>query len=334
MVLGAVVCGTGSSVVIPMVQSLKMQPISGSTLTLESSLSDVICVVLVYALSSGVAFDPMHALALPFQMAFELGISIVVGVLGAIFWLLISKWIRLVPNTMFAEVAFVFVLFGIAQLLHGTGPITALVFGVCVTNLPADLLTRFVENGMLRLDSIRHEKLDAFAEVAFLTKVAFFAYLGISVTFSEPAVYVVAAIIIATIYVARLPIVWVVLPKQTTRKDAYYASLMIPKGLVAAVLAAKAAERLAKVAMDPNGTVVHGMDIPAINAVRDVAFAVVLLSIVVTSMGIPLIGIPGLARVLYLPFGKFTPETGDLGTSVTLTATVTTGAPSGEVREK
>jgi NhaP-type Na+/H+ or K+/H+ antiporter len=122
-------------------------------------------------------------------------------------------------------------------------------------------------------------------EVVFLMKLFFFVYLGLSLRFDDHGPYVLAAQLVGAIYLARALVARLVLPRAV-------ASVMAPKGLAAAVVASAAAELL------PTGGA----------AVRDLAFAVVLVSIVATSLVVPLLDLPGPRHLVDLLFRPFAPR--------------------------
>ena len=76
----------------------------------------------------------------------------------------------------------------------------------------------------------------------FLVKVFFFIYLGIAIEFSEIQFIALALILTFLIYVARAFITRFTLSRTTSFNEAKLISFMIPKGLAAAVLSAKAIE--------------------------------------------------------------------------------------------
>ncbi|MBI2957088.1 MAG: cation:proton antiporter, partial [Acidobacteria bacterium] len=57
LTLGATVSGTSSAEVIPLVKTLRLQPLSKTTLLLESTLTDVLCIVFTLGFLHTVRFD-------------------------------------------------------------------------------------------------------------------------------------------------------------------------------------------------------------------------------------------------------------------------------------
>src|SRR5262249_41062552 len=111
-------------------------------------------------------------------------------------------------------------------------------------------------------------------EILFLLKTFFFVYLGVSIQFSDRRYIWWALAFCAAIYLARLIIVRFALsPEIATWQDLSGASLMVPKGLVSAVLAG----------------IPIAAGIPGAESVRDLTYMVVLVSITLTAVFIPLI---------------------------------------------
>ncbi|NDD64346.1 MAG: hypothetical protein EBZ36_10255 [Acidobacteria bacterium] len=150
--------------------------------------------------------------------------------------------------------------------------------------------------------TIRATERQFFAELVFLLKTFFFVYLGISLRFGGWASAGYAALIVALIYIARLVITRFTTPETTTWKDAAFTSIMVPKGLAAAVLAGMPLERGV-----PEGAII-----------QDTVYMVVLFSITVTAVLAPLIErgtLNGLYRPVFKGFAEghspTTPGTGN-----------------------
>jgi NhaP-type Na+/H+ or K+/H+ antiporter len=124
------------------------------------------------------------------------------------------------------------------------------------------------------------------SDLVFILKTFFFIFLGISIRFSawSSVAWSLAAVLGA--YTARLVLVRLTMSRAVPRYDASVASVMAPKGLAAAVLAGVPLQ----------------LGIAGGEAVQQFVYMVVLVSIVVTSVAIPLLGVPPLAWVMSRAF--------------------------------
>jgi hypothetical protein len=178
--------------------------------------------------------------------------------------------VRRIPDTIFATVAFVFIVYGMTQLLGFSGGIAALAFGVTLTNHERfDWIERLAHRtGAPALATLRPVEQRFFGEIVFLLKTLFFLYLGTSIRFADPRALLIALLVVALVYLARLIVTRFVGDRQMTVREAAITSVMVPKGLAAAVLA----------------TVPLQAGVPGGEVIRDVTFAVVVFSITATAV--------------------------------------------------
>lgn len=84
--LGAIVGGTSSAVVIPLVRQLNMGNNSRTILILESAFSDVLCIVFALALVEAIELDEINIGLMIGQIFASFILATLVGLIGAIFW--------------------------------------------------------------------------------------------------------------------------------------------------------------------------------------------------------------------------------------------------------
>lgn len=266
LLAGVILSGTSSAVVIPMVRSLKPARETGTLLILESALTDVLCIVLVFALLEAVQVGGIAPGLIIGQVLASMTFATVIGLAGGVAWLRIWNFVRRGETTVFTTIAAAFVLYGAAEWLGFSGPIAALAFGMMLSNHEFLRVDRYIEG--IKDAGVTVLERGFYGEIVFLLKTFFFLYLGVSMRFNEPLVFLIAFGIIAGIYSARVLITRLVLPADASRRDASIVGVMVPKGLAAAVLAG-----LPVAAGLPGGP--H---------IQNLAYAVVLLSITLTAL--------------------------------------------------
>lgn len=101
--IGAIVGGTSSAVVIPMVRQLKIGEKSTSVLILESALSDVLCLVVGLALLDGIALGEVSAAKVFSKMWKAFLFAILIGIFAGLLWSLLINMMRSVKNSMFTN---------------------------------------------------------------------------------------------------------------------------------------------------------------------------------------------------------------------------------------
>jgi len=235
--LGVTLGNTSSSVVIPLVNSLKMSNKPGTVLVLESALTDVLSIVGVFALLQIHTEGDVIPGRLVGTVLASLIFAAVIGLLGGIGWLMVLGKVRNFPNTISSTLAYVFIVYGLTEMLGYSGAIAALALGVSLTNFQKFHLYRipYIDKSIVPLNEI---DLAFYSEAVFLLKTYFFVYLGISIHFSDVALAVAAISMVSMVYIMRLGLARVVFRNDGySLRDTAIASMMAPKGLASAVLA-------------------------------------------------------------------------------------------------
>ena len=238
LLLGLTLGGTSSAVVIPMVSALKLSEKPATVLVLESALTDVLCIVGVFAMLQIMTQGDVAAGKVVGGVMAALVFAAVFGVVGGIGWLLVLGKVRDFPNTISSTLAYVFIVYGATEALGFSGAIAALALGITLTNFQKFGLHR-IPNLDKNIEPLNEVDLIFYREAVFLLKTYFFVYLGISIHFGAIGPATVAIVMVLLVYVLRLLLTRVVFrdPSYTLR-DTAVTSMMAPKGLAAAVLAA------------------------------------------------------------------------------------------------
>lgn len=236
-ILGAIVGGTSSAVVIPMVSALELSEKPATVLVLESALTDVLCIIAVFALLQAGGQGGVEPGRIVGGVLAALVFALVIGVLGGLGWLLVLRKVRNFPNTISSTVAYVFIIYGATEGLGFSGAIAALALGVSLTNHDRLGLSGIKILHGDRLTPLTDTELLFYREAVFLLKTFFFVYLGISIHFGAGSMMVVAAVMVALVFLIRLAITRLAIDENYTLRDAAITSMMGPKGLAAAVLA-------------------------------------------------------------------------------------------------
>lgn len=272
--LGAIVAGTGAAVVIPLVNQMRVTEKARITLTLESAITGVVSIVVTLAVIEGFKMGNVSVPAMFGRVLATIVVSLLIGFAGGIFWSSMMQKIRKLENSMFLTPAFVFVMYGVTELLGFSGAIASLAFGLVLGNpghFQIALLRRHKLGDMTPL--MDNEK-GFFKEFVFFLKTYFFVYIGICIPFTNGWAFLYGAIIAAVLYVARFVLVHFV-GKENTPEERLSVSILIPKGLVAAVLAS--------IPEQVNLAAGHNI-IPYASFIKHVAYAVIFCSIIFCSL--------------------------------------------------
>jgi NhaP-type Na+/H+ or K+/H+ antiporter len=205
-----------------------------TTLTLESALTDVLCIVFTLALVGMLTAGRVDALHVGVSLFASFFGAVALGLVAGVGWAYGLRVLRAQRSSMVVVGAAVLLVFAITEALGAFGAIAVLAFGITLGN--ATLLARgAVKPEELALSSGESMFL---AEVAFLLKVLFFVYLGAALKLDGWQPFVFGGLATLVVFAVRPIAVHAALsPKSTTRADATVAAALAPKGLAAAVLA-------------------------------------------------------------------------------------------------
>lgn len=276
--LGAIIAGTSSAVVIPMVRQLKLNEKPAAYLFLESALSDVLCLVVGLALLEGIKVGEINIARIAQTMGLSFLVAAVIGVVSGIFWTFILARVREIQNSVFTTFAFVFVVYGIVEFLQLNGGIAVLVFGITTGNITGK--THYLKRFSLERVSLSDMDRFFFAEVVFVLQTYFFVYVGINLEFSNLYTYFITGIVFIAILIIRpLSVKFFATGKdKMSYRDLSVMSYMAPKGLVPAILAAMPMQ--AYVAGEMPGW----FDEAQAHNIQSVAYNMVLMSITICSI--------------------------------------------------
>lgn len=258
---GAILGGTSGAVVIPTVQMLRIRKDTKTVLALESALSDVLTIVSVLALIGALSVGEVSwgSVGLDFLLGF-VG-ALVIGAVTGAGWAFGMRAIRQKRASILVVGAAVFLVYALTEALGLFGPIACLSFGLVLGNAPELARGRTAGAGDL---GMTQAETNFISESAFLLKVLFFVYLGASLRLDGYQPFVFGGLATLALYVLRAPVVRLSFrPSKTLRKDAIIASVLVPRGLAAAILAGLVAQS----------------GIPEGKTMEAVTFGVVLLSI-------------------------------------------------------
>jgi potassium/hydrogen antiporter len=239
--LGAIIGGTSAVIIIPLLKGINMAPKGRTMLGLESALTDVLCVVVALALATMIAEGAGGPFDLLGTLVGSFAIAIFLGTIAGLGWVAGINRIRAAGNEFVWTVTALFVLYGIVELLGGSGPIAVLLFGIILGNQRQitqwfNLPKRQVSLTLSRMQD----------EVVFFVRSFFFVFLGLVF---DPSFFQLTPILTSpflqslglfiVLIIARIGAVWI-----ATRGDAALIKhrlrfvLLMPRGLAAAVLAA------------------------------------------------------------------------------------------------
>lgn len=273
LMLGAILGGTSSAVVIPLVKQLKISEKSGTILILESAFSDVLCIVFAWAFMQAIQSGSMNVGRVIGEIISSFILATVIGIIASILWSYVLNRVRHVKNSILTTPAFVFIVYGLNEWLGFSGAIAALAFGIGMANIDSiygssSIVKKLFKEHPTKLNETEQQ---LFSEVVFLLKTFFFIYIGISIKIDQWLPILIGLLITMVLFVLRIPIVKLSVNREKESillEDKMFMSGIVPKGLAAAVLATIPMQ--------------HG--IAGGEMIQNIVFAVILFSIIFTSI--------------------------------------------------
>ena len=264
ILLGTIVGGSSSIIVFGLVQKIRISDDAKSMLSFESALTDIFAVIIAFVLFEA-ALSGEFSLDL---VGITIGKAVLVGlVLGfgvGIPWMFVISKLKNAQHSYMLTIGMVFLLFFLATSFGESGALTALVFGLMLgkkTYFSRLLKVKFPED---TIDNSLHN------QVTFLVRAFFFVFVGLLASFAQLE-YVIFGIVAAIgIYIGRIIITKSVLVRGFSKLDKRVTSVMIPRGLAAAVLA----------------TFPLSMGLPNAEAYPQIIFFVIFTSVLITTIGL------------------------------------------------
>lgn len=272
--LGAILGGTSSAVVIPLAQHLRLSNTTKTSLILESAITDVLCIVFALAFIDAARMGAnLNVGKIAGNVIASFVLATFLGFISAMIWASLLQKIRSLRNSMFLTPAYLFIIYGLAEVLGYSGAIASLSFGITIANMDYfkfKFLEKYQKDKNLKLNE---NETSFVGEISFVLKTFFFVYIGISIPFSDSKSILIGGLITVFLLLSRIIIAKFCSPKDSNLFDKSTIALMIPKGLAAAVLA----------------SVPEQLGMPSGAEIKYITFSVVLFSILICSIMILLI---------------------------------------------
>lgn len=231
LVLGAILGGTSSPIVLSLLRGTETEGKIKNLLTLESALTDALTIIVTLVLINFIVpispYPPLTALIGPFS------IGAMVGLVAGLAWLFILDRVKGIPFSHMLTLSIVFLLFAFVELAGGSGPLASLFFGVVIGNgKNFSIMLKFKK--LFEVDP----KMNMFQdEITFFIRSFFFVLMGLMVVINVQMLFagllISAALIAGRVITANIGMIKLHLPKI----EKHVVRAMTPRGLAAAVLA-------------------------------------------------------------------------------------------------
>lgn len=229
VLIGLILGSTSSAIILPLMKGLKLSSSTRSILAMETNLSDVLVVILVFGL---IGVGSINALSQAgFQFLFNLLISLMIGLAATYAWSQIIGRLREVEHNMFMTPAFLLIIYGLAETLFGNGLLTVFIFAIALGNLEKlrGRVSAFLDGVHGFYFSDLEKKF--FSASSFILKTFLFVYIGLSLNLEQTPFLIWGALIMAILFLVRILIIELVLGSAVPSRDLALARGLIPKGV-------------------------------------------------------------------------------------------------------
>ena len=264
ILLGSIVGGSSSIIVFGLVKKLHISEEAKSMLNFESALTDIFAVIVAFVLFEAVLSGEFSLDLLGVTIGKAVMVGLVLGFGVGIPWMFIISKLKNAQHSYMLTIGMLFMLFFLATSFGESGALTALVFGLMLGKknyFTRVLKIKFPED--LIDDSLHNQ-------VTFLVRAFFFVFVGLLASFAQIEYVIFGVIAAIAIYIGRIIITKTVLVRGFSKLDVKVTSVMIPRGLAAAVLA----------------TFPLSMGLPNADAYPQIIFFVVITTVIITTIGL------------------------------------------------
>lgn len=234
LLLGTALGGASSAVVVPIVKRLHIKKESAFVLTIESAISDVLCIVSAITIINIIKLNSFDLSRVLQNVFGAFAIAIFIGLIGGLFWVNIHGFMQKFSKSYMTTIAFMLLVYSFTEYVRSNGAIACLAFGLVLGNAQKYLKHKKEGEGFF---SLSPDARFFYSEITFFIKSFFYVYLGMLMNFTNFNLILIGLLITFVLLLIRPLSVFLTVGKRTQDKDRIFMEILIPKGLAAAVLA-------------------------------------------------------------------------------------------------
>jgi cell volume regulation protein A len=179
LMLGPMTAGTSSVVIIPLVSKLDINKEVEITLSLESTITDVLNIVLVLAILQTYLSGILDIQQTVITILGKFAIGAVFGAVVGIVWIRILYVVMKEEYTYMLTIGVLIGCYAASEMFGGSGPLSALLFGLMLGNDREIFKTLRIRLDLGYLSEIKNFVKRTQGELAFLIRAFFFVFLGL-----------------------------------------------------------------------------------------------------------------------------------------------------------
>ncbi len=253
LLTGFILGGISSAFVIPVIKKLGLKGELYTMLTIESAMTDVLCIVFSLTLVELIKLNTFDFQSMLSKIVSLFAVAGLIGIIAGIIWIVVSTHLLKEYKSYMITIAYVILVYVLAEFLKGNGAIATLFLGLVLRN--SSQLTRIfgeittrrsaktakeVKNGGeqqlpqgIRVTSEQEEFF--YTQISFFLKTFFFVYIGVMISFSNTKYLLMAIAISLMIMLSRMVVR--LITKSFDREDVLIIESIFARGLAAAAIA-------------------------------------------------------------------------------------------------
>jgi cell volume regulation protein A len=217
LMLGFALGGVSSAFIIPILQKVKTDKKLYSVLTLESALTDVLSIVLAITMMELKILNVIDIKSLVSQIASLFFVAGFIGILAGFLWIYLEGKIIEADKNYIMTIAYVFLLYFLAEYMGGNGAIAAMCFGIIIAN--SRILIEMGQKIKRKRVKVTNEEVQKkntkcfnvvsrrermfYQEISFFLKTFFFVYIGLLLNIKNSNAVLIGSAIAVSILLLR-----------------------------------------------------------------------------------------------------------------------------------
>jgi potassium/hydrogen antiporter len=266
IMVGFILGGVSSAFVIPILKQMKVQGETYSVLALESAMTDVFCIVFALTVLEIMKINTFDLQIMTSKIASLFAVAGFIGIVAGIIWIILVIHIFKEHKSYMITVAYLVLVYVIAEFLNGNGAIAALflglvlrnskqltmIFGGIVDKKAIDTIEKNSKKSKKIMKKVKELKQEYsvhvttpseeffYDQISFLLKTFFFVYIGLLLNINDTKAMIIAGVISIAILITRMLSHFIT--KSFNSYDRRLISSIFARGLASAAIAQILAE--------------------------------------------------------------------------------------------
>ena len=228
LLTGSILGGISSAFVIPLIKQLHIKGETYSILTIESAVTDVLCIVCALTVMEIIKLNVFNFQIMVSKIAALFAVAGFIGIIAGVIWIILIVKVFKEHKSYMITIAYLILVYVFTEFLNGNGAIAALFFGLMLRNskeltaIFAGVVKKHDAQVIAKQKSNKKQSTTAmidtdygitvtssmeeffYSQISFFLKTFFFVYIGILFNINDTKALVIGAVIAISLMVSRL----------------------------------------------------------------------------------------------------------------------------------